>query len=256
MFWTGCRVNCAGSLIFMAPHGFASPFSQNSNKFSWGEHNREVLCSGNCCITKYSTESAVAGARLICPSRKDYKARAWQCPAEPLLTLRRESWPHSETLPKFIILSLIPGTASVSGQSITAPHFILAPLSVSYFASSPQPSEALYPVLTVWTVSVMKVKVMWKSTCLPGNMSFFLCFRRHTILSENSLTEEASREEQPPRRSAVFQGSAERSRGPVISVPGGMLRNIRQYRENFETYLRVVAHEAVGSFDPWAVADR
>ncbi|XP_059187798.1 protein moonraker [Centropristis striata] len=77
----------------------------------------------------------------------------------------------------------------------------------------------------------------------------------HSILSENSLTEEASQDEQQPRHSTVFPGPVERKRGAVISVPGSMLRNIRQYREDYEAYLRVVAHEAVGSFNPWAIAD-
>ncbi|XP_071383252.1 protein moonraker [Centroberyx affinis] len=77
----------------------------------------------------------------------------------------------------------------------------------------------------------------------------------HSILSENSLTEEASQDEQLPRDGTVFPGPVERSRGTLISVPGSMLRSIRQYRENHETYLRLVAHEAVGNFNPWAVAD-
>ncbi|XP_056297012.1 protein moonraker isoform X2 [Pseudoliparis swirei] len=76
------------------------------------------------------------------------------------------------------------------------------------------------------------------------------------ILSENSLTDEASQDEQQPRRGPVFPGPAERSTGTAISVPGGMLGNIRQYREDYESYLRVVAHAAVGSFNPWAVTDR
>nr|XP_046245426.1 protein moonraker isoform X2 [Scatophagus argus] len=77
----------------------------------------------------------------------------------------------------------------------------------------------------------------------------------HSILSENSLTEEASQDEQQPRRSIGFPGPVERSSGTVISVPGSMLRNIRRYREDYEAYLRLAAHEAVGSFNPWAVAD-
>ncbi|XP_075956380.1 protein moonraker isoform X2 [Anarhichas minor] len=78
----------------------------------------------------------------------------------------------------------------------------------------------------------------------------------HSILSENSLTDEASQDEQQPRRSTVFPGPAERSRWTVISVPGGMLGNIRRYREDYEAYLRVVTHESVGSFNPWAITDR
>ncbi|KAL7399746.1 hypothetical protein ABVT39_000976 [Epinephelus coioides] len=77
----------------------------------------------------------------------------------------------------------------------------------------------------------------------------------HSVLSENSLTEEASQDEAQPRHSTMFPGPVERSKGTVISVPGSMLRNIRRYCEDYEAYLRVVAHEAVGSFNPWAIAD-
>ncbi|XP_044209027.1 protein moonraker isoform X2 [Thunnus albacares] len=77
----------------------------------------------------------------------------------------------------------------------------------------------------------------------------------HSILSESSLTEEASQEEQQLRHSTVFPGPVERSKETVVSVPGNMLRSIRRYREDYEAYLRVVAHEAVGSFNPWAIAD-
>ncbi|XP_039985982.1 protein moonraker isoform X2 [Xiphias gladius] len=75
------------------------------------------------------------------------------------------------------------------------------------------------------------------------------------FLSENSLIEDASQDEQQPRNNTVFPGPVERSRGTVISVPGSMLGNIRRYREDYEAYLRVVAHEAVGSFNPWAIAN-
>lgn len=42
----------------------------------------------------------------------------------------------------------------------------------------------------------------------------------------------------------------------AISVQGSALKNIRQYREKYEAYLSTAAHEAVGSINPWAVADR
>lgn len=84
----------------------------------------------------------------------------------------------------------------------------------------------------------------------------FSCFLRHSILSENSLTEEASQQEQQPRRGTVFPGPVERSTGTVICVPGSMLRSIRGYREEYDTYMRVVADDPVGGFNPWAIADR
>ncbi|KAM8768271.1 protein moonraker isoform 2-T2 [Acanthopagrus schlegelii] len=76
----------------------------------------------------------------------------------------------------------------------------------------------------------------------------------HSILSESSLTEEVAPDEQHPGPSGLFPGPVERGGGTVITVPGSMLRNIRRYREDYEAYLRVVAHEAVGSFNPWALA--
>ncbi|XP_072248325.1 protein moonraker isoform X2 [Leuresthes tenuis] len=74
-------------------------------------------------------------------------------------------------------------------------------------------------------------------------------------LIENSPTQEASQEEQQPTTISVFGGSAQKSRGTAISVPASMLRNIRRYQDNYNAYLRAVAHEAIGSFNPWAVAD-
>ncbi|KAM4566420.1 protein moonraker isoform 3-T3 [Odontesthes bonariensis] len=74
-------------------------------------------------------------------------------------------------------------------------------------------------------------------------------------LIENSPTQEASQEEQPPTSISVFGGSAQKSSGTAISVPAGMLRNIRRYHDNYDAYLRSVAHEAIGSFNPWGLAD-
>ncbi|XP_074536482.1 protein moonraker isoform X3 [Halichoeres trimaculatus] len=76
------------------------------------------------------------------------------------------------------------------------------------------------------------------------------------VLSESSLSEEASQDAwQPTQNNAFLPGPVERGRGTVISVPGSMLGNIRRYREDYDAYLHVVAHQDVGSFNPWAVAD-
>lgn len=107
--------------------------------------------------------------------------------------------------------------------------------------ASPQPIRLTRPVLRQGSAA----DIVLKKPVETG----------HSILSENSLTEEASQDERQPRHSTVFPGPVERSRGTVISVPGSMLRNIRGYREDYEAYLRVVSHEAVGSFNPWAIAD-
>ncbi|XP_029373672.1 protein moonraker isoform X2 [Echeneis naucrates] len=75
------------------------------------------------------------------------------------------------------------------------------------------------------------------------------------FLSESSLTEEASQNEQQPRKGVVFPSPGEKNRATCISVPGSMLRSIRQYREDYESYLHTVAHKAVGSFNPWAITN-
>lgn len=83
-------------------------------------------------------------------------------------------------------------------------------------------------------------------------VNILLCFLSYSIISESSLTEEVSQDEQQLR----FPGPVEQDRRTVISVTAGTLRTIRQYKEKYEAYLHDVAHETVGSFDPWALADR
>lgn len=84
----------------------------------------------------------------------------------------------------------------------------------------------------------------------------------HRLISDNSLAAEeeehdvvaVSQDARQPR--PTFPGPAEPSRTTGILVTSGMLENIRRYKAAYDTYLRDVSHEAVGSFDPWAVADR
>lgn len=81
------------------------------------------------------------------------------------------------------------------------------------------------------------------------------------MISDNSLAAEeeeeavaVSQDARQPR--PAFPGPAEPSRTTTISVTSGMLENIRRHKAAYDAYLRDVSHEAVGSFDPWAVADR
>ncbi|XP_034041231.1 protein moonraker isoform X2 [Thalassophryne amazonica] len=69
-------------------------------------------------------------------------------------------------------------------------------------------------------------------------------------VSEESLMEEVSRDEQLPSKPHVIP----RSTGTIVSVPGNVLRNIWQYKEEYEAYLQGVEH--VHTFDPWFIADR
>lgn len=149
-FQTGSRVDCADTLIFMAtPPRFSAPtVKTETSSAEAGEHNREALCFGNCCNTKYSPESAIAAARLICPSREDYQARPWQCPAEPRLTLACALTPLLNS-----------SSSALDGKcfwSISALHSILALVPINEFASSPQPSEVLYLAHIVRTLKVMR----------------------------------------------------------------------------------------------------
>ncbi|XP_055751662.1 protein moonraker isoform X5 [Salvelinus fontinalis] len=76
----------------------------------------------------------------------------------------------------------------------------------------------------------------------------------HSVLFEGSIREEVSPGQ--PGGSSTFPAPGERwGDGTRLSVPASMQRNIQQYRQDHEAYLRLVAHEAVGSFNPWAIAD-
>ncbi|XP_061829194.1 protein moonraker isoform X2 [Nerophis lumbriciformis] len=75
------------------------------------------------------------------------------------------------------------------------------------------------------------------------------------ILSESSLTEEAPQDQQPGNRVVIFPGPKEQSARTVISVPGSMLRSIRRYRDQYDTYLCDVAHDPGGGFNSWSIAD-
>ncbi|XP_047191630.1 protein moonraker isoform X1 [Scophthalmus maximus] len=107
--------------------------------------------------------------------------------------------------------------------------------------ASPQPIRLTRPVLILPSAP----DIVLEKPVETGN----------SFMSEDSVTPQASQEEQQPGPSTVFPGPVNRSRGTVISVSGSMLRNIRRYREDYDAYLRVVAHETVGSFNPWAVAN-
>uniref|UniRef100_A0A1A8SH03 KIAA0753 n=1 Tax=Nothobranchius rachovii TaxID=451742 RepID=A0A1A8SH03_9TELE len=104
--------------------------------------------------------------------------------------------------------------------------------------ASPQPIRLTRPVLKQTSVADIVLEK-------PVDTGFLL---------ENAPMEEASQEEQPPTNKTVSPGTADRSR-TVISVSGCTLRNIRRYQDDYDTYLRDVAHKVVGSFNPWAVAD-
>ena len=42
----------------------------------------------------------------------------------------------------------------------------------------------------------------------------------------------------------------------ALRVPPGLRHSISDYCSRFEQYLRLVGHEAVGTFNPWLLAER
>lgn len=51
-------------------------------------------------------------------------------------------------------------------------------------------------------------------------------------------------------------GPVGRPGGVQLSLPSSTLNRILEYRESHDAYLRLVSHETVGSFNPWAIADK
>lgn len=114
------------------PYGFVAPHSHNKpSSAEAGEHNREALCSRSA-HTKYSTEAAIAGARLICQKREDYTARPRQCPAEPPSHSERGAGEgaHLCSDPKFMVPVFILGRGKWI-WSIAVLHSLLASLSIN-----------------------------------------------------------------------------------------------------------------------------
>ncbi|KAG7470671.1 hypothetical protein MATL_G00116310 [Megalops atlanticus] len=71
--------------------------------------------------------------------------------------------------------------------------------------------------------------------------------------SETSLVDDITSGTRPPEPAQPI--TAERGKGALLSVPVSMQKSVQKYREEHDSYLRLVSHEAVGSFNPWAIAD-
>lgn len=75
----------------------------------------------------------------------------------------------------------------------------------------------------------------------------------------NSLDEDVGTEEKSEKREApllpLSEDSQQRQGRIALSVPPGMRSSIGDYCSRFEQYLRMVSHEAVGSFNPWLIAE-
>jgi len=72
--------------------------------------------------------------------------------------------------------------------------------------------------------------------------------------SDTSMLDEECLTLNDPRNPVSAGG--ESTRGTYLTVPPSMQRSIQKYRENHDAFLCLVSHEALGSFNPWAIADR
>lgn len=73
-------------------------------------------------------------------------------------------------------------------------------------------------------------------------------------LDESVGTEERSEKREAPLPSLSEDAQQTEGRAALF-VPPVMRRSIVDYCRRFEHYLRVIAHEAVGSFNPWLIAE-
>ncbi|XP_017706014.1 PREDICTED: protein moonraker isoform X2 [Rhinopithecus bieti] len=73
-------------------------------------------------------------------------------------------------------------------------------------------------------------------------------------LDESVGTEEGSEKREAPLLSLAEDSQQKEGRAPLF-VPPGMRHSIGDYCSRFEQYLRIISHEAVGSFNPWLIAE-
>lgn len=75
----------------------------------------------------------------------------------------------------------------------------------------------------------------------------------------NSLDDSVGTEEKSEKREAhplsLSEDSGQRKGRTALLVPPAMRRSIGDYCSRYERYLRMVSHEAVGSFNPWLIAE-
>ncbi|XP_027980685.1 protein moonraker isoform X9 [Eumetopias jubatus] len=76
----------------------------------------------------------------------------------------------------------------------------------------------------------------------------------------NSLDESVGTDEGSEKRGAPIvplpEESPQKEGRAALWVPPGLRQSIGDYCSRFEQYLRLVAHEAVGAFNPWLMAER
>ncbi|XP_014859133.1 PREDICTED: protein moonraker isoform X4 [Poecilia mexicana] len=112
------------------------------------------------------------------------------------------------------------------------------PLAPGSRPASPQPIRLTRPVLKQTTAADIILEK-------PIETGF---------LFESSPTEVQTQDQHLPTNKILPNDGAERSR-TVLSVPGSTLKNIRQYKEDYNAYLGAGSQGAIDSFNTWAAAD-
>ncbi|KAM5215009.1 protein moonraker isoform 8-T8 [Hipposideros larvatus] len=111
------------------------------------------------------------------------------------------------------------------------------------------------PAVNERPLSPRPIRITKTAACKDPNVTIVL----ERPCDGNSLDENAGMEEKSEKREAPLPPLSEnpqRRQGLLaLSVPAGMWSSIGDYCGRFEQYLRMVSHEAVGSFNPWLIAE-
>lgn len=87
----------------------------------------------------------------------------------------------------------------------------------------------------------------------------YMCMLSSLSRVLSSLDESVGTEEESERREARFLSAGDlqqkEDRTPLF-VPPRMRHSIGDYCSRFEQFLRIISHEAIGSFNPWLIAER
>ncbi|XP_019515394.1 PREDICTED: protein moonraker isoform X6 [Hipposideros armiger] len=111
------------------------------------------------------------------------------------------------------------------------------------------------PAVNERPLSPRPIRITKTAACKDPNVTIVL----ERPCDGNSLDENVGMEEKSEKREAPLPPLSEnpqRRQGLLaLSVPAGMWSSIGDYCGRFEQYLRMVSHEAVGSFNPWLIAE-
>ncbi|XP_036752075.2 protein moonraker isoform X2 [Manis pentadactyla] len=111
------------------------------------------------------------------------------------------------------------------------------------------------PAVSERPLSPHPIRITTTAACKDPDVNIVLERPRNgNSLNESVETEERSEKREAPLLS-LSEDSPRKAGQAALSVPPGMLRSIGDYCRCFEQHLRLMSHEAVGSFSPWLMAE-